>query len=306
MTHVDPALEAPHADAATTDAVTFSFGDREHELYGIARAGLSVSPEGTPQASGLALLFAGREPVTARAAGGLDVAELSWDAVDAGGVTATVEEPLRRWRVRFAAEDGRTGFDLVFEALSDAAWLDADSPVGRLGGMQGYEQLCRVTGSVRARGGDREISCLGQRGHSWGAPDWERLSLVRTVSAWMDEDLAVSLSAIRDAKAANHDAEAVGATLFAAAAADEDSRGPAAARDILEPRISTTYDGEGRQRRATLELFETEDSWARRISGEVHAGTTLDLGRLRLDCAFFHWEMDGRHGVGRYDILRRA
>jgi hypothetical protein len=35
-------------------------------------------------------------------------------------------------------------------------------------------------------------------------------------------------------------------------------------------------------------------------------GTSLDLGRLRLDCAFFRWRMDGRTGFGRYDILRPA
>ena len=35
-------------------------------------------------------------------------------------------------------------------------------------------------------------------------------------------------------------------------------------------------------------------------------GTTLDLGRLRLDAAFFRWRMEGRMGVGRYDVLRRA
>lgn len=306
MTDVDPTLEGPRADAQTTDAVTFSFGDRDAELYGVARAGLSVGPEGTPQGSGLALLFAGREPVTARAAGGLDLAELAWEAVDAGGVTTIVEEPLRRWRVAFVAEDGRTGFDLAFTAVSEPAWLDPESDVGRLGGMAGYEQLCRVTGTVRARGGDRQVDCLGQRGHSWGAPDWERLALVRTVNAWMGEDLGVSLSAIRDDRAAHHDDEAVGATLFAPLPEDEDGHGLSPARDIVEPRISTTYDADGRQRRATLELFETEDGWARRIGGEVHAGTTLDLGRLRLDCAFFHWEMDGRHGVGRYDILRRT
>jgi hypothetical protein len=306
VTELDPSLEAPHADAATTDAVTFSFGDREAELYGIARAGLSLGEDGTPQASGLALLFAGREPVTARAAGGLDIAELSWDAVDAGGVTTRTLEPLRRWQVTFTGEDDRTGFDLTFTARSAPAWLSPDSPVGRLGGMQGYEQLCHVTGSVRARGGDRQIECLGQRGHSWGAPDWEQLSLVRTVNAWMDDDLGVSLSAIRDARGTDHGAEALGATRFAPASDEEDATELVAARDILEPRVSTTYDADGRQRRASLELFETEESWPRRVTGEVHAGTTLDLDRLRLDCAFFHWEMEGRHGVGRYDILRRA
>jgi len=145
---------------------------------------------------------------------------------------------------------------------------------------------------------------MGQRGHSWGAPDWEQLSLVRTVSVWAEDDFGVSLSALRGVKAKHHDEEAIGATLFAFVGDDDEGLVPA--RPIAEPRISTTYDGEGRQRRASLELFEDEDSWARRAAGETHCGTTLDLGALRLDCAFFHWTVEGREGVGRYDILRRV
>jgi hypothetical protein len=38
----------------------------------------------------------------------------------------------------------------------------------------------------------------------------------------------------------------------------------------------------------------------------VLCGSTLDLGELRLDCAFLHWRMGGRSGIGRYDLLRRA
>jgi hypothetical protein len=38
----------------------------------------------------------------------------------------------------------------------------------------------------------------------------------------------------------------------------------------------------------------------------VVCGTSLDLGRLRLDCAFLRWHMEGREGIGRYDILRRV
>ncbi len=301
---IDPALEAPQAAADVTDAVTFSFGDPQSELYGVARAGLSIDADGVAQASGLGLLFAGAEPVSARAAGGIAAASLAWDAVDAGGVTTAVEEPLGAWRVTYVAEDERSSFDLSFTAASEPAFVALDSPVGALGGMQGYEQLCRVSGTVRARGGDRAIECVGQRGHSWGSPDWERLSLVRTVSAWADADYAVSLSAIRGTKAKHHDEEVLNAVLFAPLG--EEADGLVAARPIAEPRISTTYDSDGRQRRATLELFEDEESWARRVTGEVQCGTTLDLGRLRLDCAFFHWTMDGRSGVGRYDILRRA
>jgi hypothetical protein len=76
---------------------------------------------------------------------------------------------------------------------------------------------------------------------------------------------------------------------------------------IDDPRLSTTYDEEGFQRRVGLELWVGgEDAYARRASGVVVCGGALDLGEHRLDCAFLHWRMDGRPGVGRYDVLRRA
>ena len=74
----------------------------------------------------------------------------------------------------------------------------------------------------------------------------------------------------------------------------------------IRPRLSTTFDGEGRQRRAGLELYEDPDGYPHRGAGEVVCGTSLDLGRLRLDCAFFTWHLEGRTGLGRYDVLRRA
>jgi hypothetical protein len=38
----------------------------------------------------------------------------------------------------------------------------------------------------------------------------------------------------------------------------------------------------------------------------VLCGSSLELGSLHLDCSFFAWRLDGREGVGRYDVLRRA
>jgi hypothetical protein len=76
---------------------------------------------------------------------------------------------------------------------------------------------------------------------------------------------------------------------------------------IDDPRVSTTYDADGRQRRAGLELWVGEDDgFARRATGEVLCGSTFDLGQLRLDCSFFGWRMNGRKGVGRYDLVRHA
>ena len=141
------------------------------------------------------------------------------------------------------------------------------------------------------------IDCFGQRGHSWGAPDWDRMALARTLAAWLDDDLGVTLTAVRPAKAEHHDRELVAATIL---------EGEAAVPGRSSPRLSTTYDADGRQRHAGLELWVDEDGFPRRAAGEVVCGTTLDLGRLRLDCAFFRWRMDGREGVGRYDVLRRT
>jgi hypothetical protein len=76
---------------------------------------------------------------------------------------------------------------------------------------------------------------------------------------------------------------------------------------IDDPRLSTTFDGDGRQRSAGLELFvDKDDEYPHRAAGEVICGTTLDLGRLRMDSAFLRWRMEGREGVGRYDVLTRV
>jgi hypothetical protein len=274
---------------ATADSVTFSFGDAEAQLYGLARLGLSRD---AGQGSALALLFSGREPVAALAQGGLPADDgAGWEALELGGVRATVEAPLERWTVRFDAADGQ-GFALDFSALGDAA---ATPP---LGGMAGYEQPCRVRGTVRAGGSERAIDALGQRGHAWGDADWERIELARTVTAWTD-GASAALTAIRPAGAAHHAEEATWAALWE----------PDEVLEIADGRLSTTYDADGHTRRAGLELWpagDTGEEWPRRAAGEVLCGSSLDLGSLRLDCAFFRWHLEGRAGVGRYDILRRA
>ncbi len=320
---VSPELEAPRpADGAgSSDAVTFAFGDATADVFGVARIGLSGEPA---VSSGLAILFAAGNAVAVRAAGGEAVASPAWEDISAAGVSTTVAQPLSAWTVSLAREDG-VGADLRFEAISQASWLDGDSSVGKTGGMQGYEHICRVTGTVTVAGDAIAIDCLGQRGHSWGAPDWETITRARTLNAWLDDGLALSLVAIAPAgrKAVNHDAEAIGAALFTRPPIlhgedddalldgeddgdDEFGPGDLIVLDVPEPRLSTVFDSEGRQQRAGFELVFDEDGTPRRGAGEARCGTSIDLGRLRLDCAFFTWRMEGREGVGRYDVLRRT
>jgi len=282
---VTPDLEDPRPAGGEgfSDAVTFSFGDAEADVYAVARLGLS----GEHSASGLGLVFSGGEPVAVQADGVVDVTERDWAAIDAAGLSTTVERPLEAWTLAFASDVAT--FDLNVEAMSAPGEM-AD------GGMEGYEQLCRFTGAATVAGNRVAIDCLGQRGHSWGAPDWEQMALARTLGAWIGDDLGVSLLAIRPAGSDRHDQESIAAYVY-------DGGEPI---PVQEPRLSTGYDAEQRQRRAGLELWIDEESPARRAAGEVVCGTSLDLGRLRLDCAFLRWHMEGREGIGRYDILRRV
>ncbi len=260
----------PDAGDGFLDALTFAFGDPAAELYGLARVG--AGPEAT---NSMAIIYAGHEPVAA-------------------GTPATVRTsvvtPLEAWTVAF--DDGPSaGFDLRFEAVCAPARVQA-------AGVEGYEQLCSVGGMVTHGGRSTEVRCLGQRGHLWGTPQLDGFEVARTLSAWMGADRAVTLTAVRPTRAKQrHLDEAVTGWLI-------DCGEPQA---IADPRLSTTYDGDLHQQRAGLELWMDEDAtMSRRASGEVLCGTTIDLGGLRLDSAFFSWRMEGREGVGLYDVLRRA
>ena len=263
-----------------TDAMTFAFADREAGFFGLARAGVA---EG--QGSALGVLFAGREPVSLVAEGGFEVeADADWADLNLPGLTVRTIEPHARWQVVLATEPG---FELEFEAASPPAEFEP------LGGMEGHERLCRVRGTAAGR----PIDCLGQRGRSWGTADWSEIVLTRSLGAWLDEGPSVVYSAVRPAGAESHAEEAQwGALLDAEGAVPMD-----------DPRLSTTYDGDGHQRRAGLELWVgDEDDYPRRGAGHVLCGSSVELGQLVLDCAFFGWTLDGREGVGRYDVLRRA
>src|SRR3954463_1871881 len=142
-------LEAPRAlrRAGDTDAVTFSFADPEAGLYGLARVASGLGGEGAASSSALGIAFAGRDTLGAVAEAG---------TTPPPELVATTEAPLERWHVTAAPLE----LDLVFEALTSP--VAYNKALVRAGGMEGYEQLCRVMGSV---GGKALGAGLGQRGH---------------------------------------------------------------------------------------------------------------------------------------------
>jgi hypothetical protein len=274
------------------DAVTFAFADPAEDLYGLARLVLWGDSTG----NALAVLFAGGEPVTQLSRRNVPVDEAAgFERLAIAGLEATIDQPLERWTIRF--DGGEHAFALTFEAAGPPAELDAAEPAVRAGELPGYEQLCHVHGTVRLGAQTHEVRCRGQRGHSWGVPDFDRIAAWRMLGAWLEDGTGVVLRAVRPMDAAAHGDESNWAAVL----------GAGGNLRVDDPRLSTTYDDAGRQQRAGLELWVgEEDSYPRRAAGEVLCGSTVDLGPLRLDCAFVRWRMGGRSGVGRYDVLRRA
>jgi hypothetical protein len=253
---------------------TFSFADPAAGLYGLARLG----PPGA-----LAVLYADGGP----AAG--------FERLDVRSLEETVDEPQRRWAVRFA--EGEHGLDLAFEATGPPAELGPSEPAARAGGTTGSVQVCRVHGTARAGRRAHAVRGLGQRMSTPDEPDWGRVGSARTLGAWLEDGTGVAAVAVRPAGATDHEDEASWAALLSSAGSLQ----------VDATRLSTTYDDGGRQRRAGLELWVgAEDAYPRRATGEAVCGSTLDLGDLRLDCTFMRWRVDGRAGLGRYDVLRRA
>jgi hypothetical protein len=171
-------------------------------------------------------------------------------------------------------------FELSFAPLSDPLALDGAST-----------RVCRVTGTVDGT----KLDCLGTATETVEPPHWDDLDALRGITALFDEENAVLALARRPRGAIGHGQEDVTAWLLAAGEA----------RKVEDARISTVYDGDGRQRNAGLELWLPGEDFPRRVSGTAATGTTLSLEGLRVNAAVFSWRMEGRDGAGAYEVTIR-
>jgi hypothetical protein len=172
-------------------------------------------------------------------------------------------------------------FALTLEPLSEAA---------ELGGVR-----ARVV-HVRGEAAGRQVDGLGTVSETTVAPRWDELDSIRTISALVDDRHALLAVARRPRGAVGHGQELVRAQLLE----------EGALLAVEDARISTVYDGARRQQSAGLELWLPGEEYPRRGSGQVIAGSSLDLEGIQVHVAVFRWRLDGREGVGSYELMLRS
>ena len=168
--------------------------------------------------------------------------------------------------------------------------LDPVSAEFDMGGVS--VRVCRVAGEAEGR----KVSCLGTFSVTAEPPRWDELDALRSISALVDESNALLALARRPRDSPGHGNELVRACLI--------SEGEL--HQVEDARISTVYDGNGRQRSAGLELWLPGEEFPRRGSGMVIAGSSVELDPVRVHAAIFRWRLEGREGIGAYEVMVRA
>lgn len=79
----------------------------------------------------------------------------------------------------------------------------------------------------------------------------------------------------------------------------------AAPLELEEALLSTEYDSDGVQRRVTLELWlDGSEPRPMRGAGSLISSTKVRRRGLDSEIAFFRWSVEGREGLGHYEVAR--
>lgn len=118
----------------------------------------------------------------------------------------------------------------------------------------------------------------------------------RSIGVVFSDGGLLALSASRPCGAGGHGEERVSAVLC----------GPDGAPvEVAEALLSTEYGEDGVQRRATLELWvDGEDGQPLRGAGTLISAARVRQEGLSADIAFFRWSVEGRDGLGHYEVVR--
>jgi len=121
-------------------------------------------------------------------------------------------------------------------------------------------------------------------------------ALRRSIGIVFSDGGLLALSAVRPAGAGEHGDEQVTAILC-----DPDG----APVEVAETLLSTEYGSDGVQRRATLELWtDGEGGQPLRGAGTLVSAARVERAGLDSQIAFFRWSVEGREGLGHYELVR--
>jgi hypothetical protein len=182
----------------------------------------------------------------------------------------------------YAAGDENGPFDgrplgLELDALGPQAVLEGDL-IGR--------RLVRLCRALVDEGGE-SFACLGLVIDA----DEPEAEVRRSAGLVLGDGALLAVAAARQPGAEEHDAEEVAAVLV------EPDGGESRFERTL---LSTEYDGQGRHRRATLELEAGNADPPMRGAGLAIEATWLEGPSG--GGPFFRWRLEGREGYGRYEI----
>ena len=118
----------------------------------------------------------------------------------------------------------------------------------------------------------------------------------RSIGIVFSDGGLLALSAVRPPHSSEHGDEQVVAVLCGADGAPV---------EVSEALLSTEYGPDGVQRRATLELWtDGEEGQPLRGAGTLISAAKVQRPGLVSDIAFFRWSVEGREGLGHYEIVR--
>jgi hypothetical protein len=186
--------------------------------------------------------------------------------------------------------------ELTVEGLGEPAASESS------GESSGFDQLCQVTGALNGESGQTNIRCLGWRSAGSGPVAPGRLESFRQVAGWFEQTDGFALLAVRPEAGRGHERDQLSAAVFA----------PTGAKSVLDPRLSTTYDGSGAPTRASVELWfesegENDTQYSRRAIGEALGEPgQARAGALALEAHPYRWYSGDREGAGIYLLGRAA
>jgi hypothetical protein len=131
-----------------------------------------------------------------------------------------------------------------------------------------------------------------------GSKSDESSALRRSIGIVFSDGGLLAITARRPEGSSGHEDEEVVAIMCGADGAPV---------EVAETLLSTEYGPDGVQRRATQELWaDGEQGAPQRGAGSLISSSSVSRPGLSAEVAFFRWSVEGREGLGHYEVVRPA